>query len=135
MSRSKTQQQFWWTRLDAFYGLHFYLSVVFVVVDEFGKTAPVTTTPPLPIRSKTSNQNYFEASLHRVSITRMNDSAVSVRGLVAVTTLYQYSQYSEKVPMYNCFHTFTHTEKVFIGTLFFTERWFGCQRSLKTSCQ
>ena len=49
--------------------------------------------PPLPIRSKTSNQNYFEASLHRVSITRMNDSAVSVRGLVAVTTIFGESAY------------------------------------------
>ena len=87
--------------------------------------------PPLPIRSKTSNQNYFEASLHRVSITRMNDSAVSVRRLVAVTTLYQYSQYWESA--YICFHTFTHTVRVSIGTLFFTDRWFCCQRSLKPS--
>ena len=61
---------------------------------------PPSPSSPLPIRSKTSNQNYFEASLHRVSITRMNDSAVSVRRLVAVTTLYQYLQYSEKVPLY-----------------------------------
>ena len=78
---------------------------------------PPSPSPPLPIRSKTSNQNYFEASLHRVSITRMNDSAVSVRGLVAVTTLYQYSQYWESAYVYLLSHFHAYRKSVHRDTL------------------
>ena len=89
------------------------------------KQPPSPPPPPLPIRSKKSNQNYFEASLHRVSITRMDNSAVSVRGLVAAVIsndfISIFTIFGESAYVHTSTFSLSHiqnTKRVSIGTLF-----------------